>query len=260
MKKGLIPLALIFCAVMAVSCSGARKSVYFDNIGDTTLTNIQNIDLEPVIQKNDILSITVSSLNEKASQMFNTPNIAAAGANAAGGISASTGYLVSQDGNIQFPMLGNIQAAGITKKQLKDNITKELLDRKLLIDPIVNIRFLNFRVTVLGEVARPTVITVANEKISILEAIGLAGDLTIFAQRDKVLLIREEAGEKIIKRLNLNTNEIFASPYYYLKSNDIIYAEPNKAKLYTANATRQNLPLILSALSIITIVITRVFF
>ena len=149
-------------------------------------------------------------------------------------------------------------AAGLTKQRLKEEITQMLVNSKLLIDPIVTVRYLNYRVTVLGEVARPTVVAVPNEKISILEAIGLAGDLTIYAKRDNVLLIREEKGSKVIKRINLNTSEIFTSPYYYLKSNDVIYVEPNNAKVASASRSQQLLPIVLSALSFVAIILTRV--
>jgi polysaccharide biosynthesis/export protein len=117
---------------------------------------------------------------------------------------------------------------------------------------------LNYRVTVLGEVARPTVVSVPNERISILEALGIAGDITIYGKKDNVLLIREEKGGKLIKRINLNSSEIFSSPYYYLKSNDIVYVEPNQARIATASRTQQLLPTILSALSFVAIILTRV--
>jgi polysaccharide export outer membrane protein len=125
-----------------------------------------------------------------------------------------------------------------------------------LVDPIVNISFLNYRVTVLGEVGRPTVISVANEKISLLEALGLAGDLTIYARRDNVLLIREENNKKIIRRINLNTDEIFKSPYYYLKTNDVVYVEPNKSKVANTGRAQVLLPVLFSALSLVTIIVS----
>ena len=132
-----------------------------------------------------------------------------------------------------------------------------LTDKKLLVDPIVSVRFQNFRVTVLGEVKNPAVIPVPSEKISLLEAIGLAGDLTVYAKRDNVLVIREENGEKITKRINLNSNELFTSPYYYVKSNDVIYVEPNKAKVASAGRSQTWLPIIFSALSFMTIIADR---
>ena len=164
------------------------------------------------------------------------------------------GYLVGPEGLIKFPVIGNIPAAGLTKKQLEQEITDSLTQRKLLVDPIINVRFLNFRVTVLGEVARPTTLNVLNERISIMEALGLAGDMTIFAKRDNVLLIREDGNNKIIKRLNLNSTSILTSPYYYLKTNDIVYVEPRSAKIASTSRAQQLLPAILSALALIAVV------
>lgn len=253
----------VSCLILFLtSCSSSKKFVYFNAQNDTTFKS-SSIDIQSIIQKNDILSINVSSLNPEATIVFNTPNIQQVANSVSTSTSSTsaqiTGYLVSTEGTIQFPLLGTLKVAGLTKKQLSDTLVKQLVSKKLLVDPIVNIRFLNYRVTVLGEVAKPTVINVSNERISILEALGLAGDLTIFAKRDNILLIREENGEKIIRRMNLNTNEIFTSPYYYLKTNDIVYVEPNNAKIASASNTRQILPIVLSSLSFVAIILTRVF-
>ncbi|MEJ7675679.1 MAG: polysaccharide biosynthesis/export family protein [Chitinophagaceae bacterium] len=163
----------------------------------------------------------------------------------------ATGYLVNIDGFIQLPILGNVKAAGLTKKQLKDNLTNSILEKKLLLDPIVNIRHLNYEVTVIGEVNRPTVITVPSERISLVKALGLAGDLTIYGKRDNVLLIREEEGKKRIRRIDLSSSNFLLSPYYYLKPNDVVYVEPNKAKVASASRTQLLIPTFLSGLSII---------
>ena len=117
----------------------------------------------------------------------------------------------------------------------------------------VEIRFLNFEVTVIGEVAKPTVITVPSEKISLLKAIGLAGDLTIYGKRENVLLIREENGKKITRHIDLNSSNFFNSPYYYLEPNDVVYVQPNKAKVASAGRTQQLLPIILSGLSVVVV-------
>jgi polysaccharide export outer membrane protein len=189
--------------------------------------------------------------------LFNAPNFTTSTtASSSFSVSQTTGYLVDQEGNIQFPVLGAVHAAGLTKKQLTNLITKGLLDRKQLVDPIVNVRFLNYRVTVLGEVARPSVLNIPNEKISLLEAIGLAGDLTIYAKRDNVMVIREVNGKKLIKRLNLNSTELLTSPYYYLQSNDIVYVEPNKARVASSERSQQLLPIVLSALSFVAIIVS----
>ena len=167
------------------------------------------------------------------------------------------GYLVNNDGNIQFPILGTLKAEGLTKEQLKASITKKLVDRQLLTDPIVTIRLMNFRVTVLGEVRNPNVIQVPSEKISLLEAIGLAGDLTIYGKRENVLVIREENGQKVIKRINLNSSELLTSPYYYLKSDDVVYVEPNKSRVASSRSSDW-VPVVISALSFAAIIVDRV--
>jgi polysaccharide export outer membrane protein len=151
-------------------------------------------------------------------------------------------------------VIGNIKVEGLTKTEIKTLITKELVDRKLLIDPVVNIRIINFRITIMGEVRNPTVVSVPSEKISILEALGMAGDLTVYAKRDNILLIREVNGEKIVRRLNLNSKNLLESPYYYLKSNDVIYVEPNAARLSSGERSMQIWPLVLSTVSVLAVV------
>ncbi|MBS1916840.1 MAG: polysaccharide biosynthesis/export family protein [Bacteroidetes bacterium] len=238
---------------------GSSKVAYFNGIDDAVLKTGITAS-EPVIQKNDLLSITVSSDNPEASAIFNTPNQTSYTSSIIVAENAVTisGYLVNSDGDIQFPVLGTVHVAGSTKKQVTNMITQQLLDRKLLIDPIVSIRYLNFKVSVLGEVARPGVINIPNEKVTILEALGLAGDLTIYGKRDNVLLIREkENGDKIIKRINLGSEEILSSPYYYLKSNDVIYVEPNKNKIASVSRTVVLLPVILSGISLLIIAAQR---
>ncbi|MEP7279406.1 MAG: polysaccharide biosynthesis/export family protein [Bacteroidota bacterium] len=243
---------------MAVSCVNTRKTTYFNDIQNGVYKTAFEA-AQPVIHKNDLLSIYVSSLSTEASLLFNAPNLpSTTSASANGNATQNVGYLVNEDGNIDFPVLGKLKAGGLTTKELSDQITDSLSIKKLLIGPLVTIRFLNFRVTVLGEVGKPTVITVPNEKISILEAIGLAGDLTIYGKRDNVLLIREEEGQKIVRRINLNAPTTLTSAFYYLKSNDVIYVEPDKNKVASVSNFRQLLPAIITALSVVIIVADRV--
>lgn len=248
-------LIVIIITNLISSCANSKRAVYFNNQAEGIYSNTGPV-LQQTINPSDILSINVSSLNPEASQIFNTAAISSStsigNTNRSGG-----GYLVEQDGTIQFPVLGKIQVAGLTKSELTEFLRKTLEDKKLLIDPIVSVNFLNFRVTVLGEVSHPMVVTVPNEKISLLEAIGTAGDLTIFARRDNVLLIREEKGKRLLKRINLNSGDIFNSPYYYLKANDIVYAEPNNTKVFANSDTRQLLPVVISVLTLITLVLYR---
>lgn len=249
----------MFLVTVFTSCVNTRKAKYFPDAQSGTIA--ANTPLpESVIQKNDILNIVISSLNPEASAYFNqAPPLATETASTSASLGGMTGYLVSaSDGTIQLPMMGKIKAEGLTKTELQSFIEKTILDRKLLVDPIVTIRFMNFRVTVLGEVNRPSVINVPNEKISLLEALGLAGDVTIYGKKDNVMVIREENNKKTITRLNLNSNEIFTSPYYFLRSNDIVYVEPNKARVAAAGRSNQWLPIIFSGLSLAAIVADRV--
>jgi polysaccharide biosynthesis/export protein len=240
--------------IFSTSCVNQKKALYFAGQNDGSFNNTAVPKL--VIQSNDLLSISVSSLNPEASAIFNQPNNS--GSSTTATTTTASGYLVDGEGNVQFPFLGSIKAAGLTKDELKQKITRDLIEKKLLVDPIIVVRFLNFKVTVLGEVAHPTVITVPSEKISLLEAIGLAGDLTIYAQRDNVMVIREEDGKKVTKRLNLNSTELFNSPYYYLKTNDVVYVEPSKRKVATTSSWQLWVPIVISALSLGIIVVDRI--
>lgn len=248
------PLTVIIVFFLAVSCTNPKSVTYFANQGDADLA-ITHIAPAGMVQKNDLLNIAVTSQSTLGTNTFNTANLA--GNNNDRNAIPTNGYLVDHDGNIKLPYLGKMHVEGKTARELEESITNAILEKKLMIDPIVTVRHLNFKVTVLGEVGKPLVINVPNERISILEAIGMAGDLTIYAKRDNVLLIREEQGKKITRRLNLNSNSILQSPYYYLKTNDVIYVEPNQAKIASASKSRQVLPVIFGALSFTAVIIDR---
>jgi polysaccharide biosynthesis/export protein len=258
MLRNVYSYFVVLLLILVTSCTNTRKSVYFYNVQDTTFLP-RGPEIETPIQPNDILSITVSSLNAEASAMFNpTINYNVRSTTVTGNSNEAGGYLVDPEGYIQFPVLGNIKASGLTKEELRDKITNMILSKKLLVDPLVDIRYLNFEVTVLGEVNHPTVITVPSEKISLLKALGLAGDLTIYGKRENVLLIREENGVKKTRHINLNSSDFFDSPYYYLQPNDVVYVEPDKAKIASASRTQQWIPVFLSSLSVIVIILDRV--
>lgn len=240
----------VIALMLLSSCTPSREMVYFNELEASRISS--NIQVpETIVQPNDILSISVSSLNKAATEIFNIHDGSA-------NTETSNGFLVSSEGNIQFPMLGTIKVAGLTKNQLQDKLEKSLSEQQLLLDPIVLIRFLNFRVTVLGEVTKPSVINIPSEKVSLLEAIGLAGDLGIHARRDNVLIIREEQGQKVFERIDLNSNELFTSPYYYLKSGDVVYVEPNKYKLIASKPTPQWIGYGLTGLSVVIGLITLI--
>lgn len=243
------------------SCVNTKKVLYFQEQKDGEVISGSQIP-KSVIQSNDMLNITVTSLSAKSSELFNVNSVSFANGSNVGSSGYAiqpSGYLVSSEGTIKFPYLGKVQAAGYSEEELEEYLTAGILEKKLLLDPIVTVRHLNFKVTVLGEVGKPTVINVPNEKISVLEAIGIAGDLTIFGKRDNILLIREEDGKKVTKRLNLNSSDFLSSPYYYLQSNDVIYVEPSKAKAASAGRGRHIAPVVFSVLSFAVIVVDRMF-
>jgi polysaccharide export outer membrane protein len=257
MQKLLI--LFVLCTLFFSACTSTQKVTYFNNLGDSTVFQTVSVP-DQVIGANDLLSISVSSINVEAAEIFNLPNQQNVQTTTeTGGTLRPAGYLVGSDGTIRFPMLGNIQAGGLTKKQLQENIRNALATRKLLVDPIVEIRFLNFKVTVLGEVTRPTVITVANEKITLLEALGLAGDITIYGKRNNVLVIRENGNTKVSQRVDLNSTELLRSQYYYLQSNDVVYVQPNKARAASGTRVTQLLPVIISGLTASVLILDRLF-
>jgi polysaccharide export outer membrane protein len=254
-RMGPLPaLLLVLLLLGASSCVDTRKVTYFNNVPNDLVVSSPVPELQ-IIRAGDLLSIQISSPNPEATAPFNNnSNTNINGTNTM----LATGYLVDTDGNIQFPMLGKMRVSGLSKKDLTEMLRAQLEEKKLLLDPVVSIRFLNFRVTVLGEVAHPGVVPVPNEKISILEALGMAGDLTIYGRRDNLLVIREESGQKILKRVDLNDRNLLSSPYFYLRNGDVVYAEPTKARVGQASNARQILPIILSGLSFVAIIADRI--
>ncbi len=249
---------LTVLSIVFASCSTTNKVAYFQNSQDTTYKQMLGT-VEAPLQSNDFIKISISSLSATASAIFNPfPQTDPKTENEKAGATEYVGYLISADGNIEIPNLGKIKAAGLTKTQLKDLITKNILDRKLLVNPIVDIRLLNFEVTVLGEVANPAVITVPSEKISLVKALGMAGDITIYGKKDNVLLIREENGVRKTRHINLNSSDFLNSEYYYLHPNDVVYVEPNKAKVAVSGRSQQVLPLVLTSVSILVFVLDKV--
>lgn len=265
MKNRLV-LILFHCFILLFqACISTKPTTYFNNSTDTTFITKSNSsngsNSDYIIQKNDILSISITSLNQEASAIFNTlNNYVFTSSGSAGSRIQSSGYLVGEDGVIQLPLLGLVKAEGETIVSLKANITAIIKSQHLLLDPIVTIRHTNFEVTVIGEVGHPSVISVPNEQISFLKALGLAGDITIYGRKDNVLLIRENGKTKEIKYVNLNSKNFLNSSYYYLKPNDIIYVEANKNKVASVASGTRLLPVFLSGLSVVILVVDRVLF
>jgi len=241
--------ALVALSIMFSSCGSTRPYVYMQGSFDTAALSKVKIT-DPVIQKGDLISIIVYSDNPEVTKIYNQALIAGAQSGAAGiagsaeasvsqapgGASPTTpGYLVDDNGNIEFQGLGLLHIEGLNRGSLKALLDKKLKDT-LLNNPYYSIRFLNNRFTMLGEVSHPGIFSIPSEHINLMEAIGLAGDMTFYARRDNVLVIREQNGKREFARLDVTKPEVMASPYFYLQQNDIVYVEQNKKK---ANANDQ---------------------
>ncbi|MBI1287890.1 MAG: polysaccharide export protein [Flavobacteriales bacterium] len=239
-RPAVLLLFLFSVLILNESCITRKDISYFQDVSDSLSTQKISKGFEAVIQSGDILSVHVSSLSKEASSFFNVVGETT-------DQQVANTYLVDADGNIEMPLIGLIHVSNLTTQVARDSL-KQHLD-KYLVDPTVNIRIRNFKVTVLGEVAQPGVYTIPNEKITLMEALGLAGDMTIFAKRVNVLLIREDRGQREFVKLDLTSKEFFESDYYYLHSNDIIYVEPGKGKFASADAWYKILPIVFSGLT-----------
>ncbi|MEJ8800538.1 polysaccharide biosynthesis/export family protein [Pontibacter sp. H249] len=256
---------IIICTLLIVSCS-PRNLTYLSDINkeSTSIEQITN-DVDPRIQANDLLEITITSLSPESNVLFNrgviNTSIGGAGNSSSMATAMGEGYLVDKEGNIMFPVLGKVKLSGLTKREATETLTKKLSSYAR--DPIVHIKFQNFKITVIGEVNSPSTFKVPSEKINIFEALGLAGDMTEFGKRENVLLMREQNGQRITTRINLNSKEVLNSPYFYLQQNDIIYVEPDKVKAVQVSSGRRNLQfglsITLAVFSIATFLMTRVF-
>lgn len=241
---------LVFTCLVALLCScSAKKITYFQDI-DANQNQVIDVNYEAVIKKDDLLGIVVSSTDPSATLPFNLPTVAfQSGSDKLSSGQSLQGYLVDPNGNIDFPVIGNIHVEGLSRQQLVDTLKTKL--NAYLNDPIVTVKYLNYKITVLGEVSKPGSFTIPNERVTILEALGLSGDMTVYGRRHNVLVIREENGKQKHYRVNMNSKELFSSPVYYLQQNDVVYVEPNRAKAAGGDYSTF-MPLFLSVASLFT--------
>lgn len=223
----IIPILLV--VLIFTSCKSKKQMIYFQNVNNNEKINNEAFNKAQLLKPNDLISVTVLAFDMDAVAIFNGQGLAGEGTT--GGVKT---YLIGSDGNIEFPLLGKVKMAGITRNEATNLLRSKISE--YVKDPIVNLELKNFRVTVLGEVARPGVYKVDNERITLLEALGLAGDMTIFGERKNVLVVRETDGKKSYNRIDLTTDEVFKSPVYYLSQNDVVYVEPNKTKINESSA------------------------
>ena len=251
-------LICMISSCMLAGCRSQKEITYFQDANGTGVDSLGtplgtgNLGVyEPQIRHNDILKIYITSINKEASSFFNplmNPDSKVDEAKA-------YGYLVDAKGAIELPVVGQVMVEGLTISQIRDTLRKKL--SKYLEKPSVRVIFENFKVSVLGEVAHPGVYAVTNERLTIPEALGLAGDLTIYAQRNNLLVIREENGKRQYGRVDLTRRDVFDSPYYFLHPNDVVYVEPGRGKTALSDNFYRVVPIVLSTLTLISVLIIR---
>ncbi len=245
-------LIIGLCTLMLTGCNSHKKVAYLQDSNFISNIHITSPVHDVRIMPKDMLTITVSTTDPEAANLFNLTVQSPYNASRSGSLTTQPvlqQYLVSNEGFIEFPVLGHLQVSGLTKSELEEFISDKL--KAYLQDPIVTVRMSGYKISVLGEVAHPGIFTVNYEKINVFEALALAGDLTIWGMRDNVKLIRENSnGQSEVISLNLNKTDIVTNPYYYLQQNDILYVTPNKSKAKNSDIG-QSTPLWFSATSIL---------
>ncbi len=262
---------IIFLLFLGLSaCSANRNLIYLNDLRGSAEYKTQIVNKPALrIQPTDLLSIIVSSQNPESSILFNngvlpttggnSPTEATSVNNAVINKREAEGYLVDNEGFVNFSVLGRVKLAGLTREEAIQKMTADI--RKYIKNPIVDIRLLNFKVTVLGEVTKPASFDVMRESINVLEALGLAGDMTAFGKRENVLIIREKDGVRTATRVNLSDKAVLDSPYFYLQQNDVVYVEPdNRTKLAQTDPANRYIPIwagVISTLAFAIVSLTR---
>ncbi len=242
-------LLLVLIAIVVTSCVSSSKITYMQDIYSAKKEGQAKTNYEPKLQADDLLSIIVSAENPENALPFNLPTIQS-NYNTDGTVaqSAIKTYLINTHGEIDFPVLGKIKLAGLTHTEAHDKLVALVSD--YIKNPGVNLILLNFKVSVLGEVNRPGSIPVRGERITLLEALSIAGDLTIYGKRNNILVIREQNGEKTYQSIDITKSSFIHSPFYYLSQNDVVVVSPNKTKI-NASAVGPNTSIIISSISLL---------
>lgn len=234
--------AMVLLSLVLVSCGSPKDVVYLQDVEPIKQQAIDQV-YEIKIHNDDLLSIMINSKDPELAVPFNMPMVTyqlGTSGGAATGQQRVLGYLVDAKGEIDFPILGKLKVAGLTRMQITNLIKDQLISKNLIKDPIVTVQFLNFKISVMGEVARPGSFPINSDRITLLEALSMAGDLTIYGRRDRVAVIRESEGKRTVLFHDLRSSDIFKSPCYYLQQNDIVYVEPNKAKAGQSEINQNN--------------------
>lgn len=259
MFKKYVAYLVVCMAVFFTACTSTKKIIYLQDVVPLKQQEIEQ-KYEVIIHGDDLLAIMVNSRDPELALPFNMPMVSYQLGSNIGGQQRVLGYLVDTNGNIDFPILGEIHVEGLTRMQLTELIKNKLIEGDLIKDPIVTVQFLNFKISVMGEVGRPGSFTISGDRITLLEALSMAGDLTIYGRRDRVGVIRENNGKRTILFHDLRSADIFNSPCYYLQQNDIVYVEPNKAKSGQSSINQNNsIGVWVSVISLLTTIAVLIF-
>ncbi|MBL7717513.1 MAG: polysaccharide export protein [Flavipsychrobacter sp.] len=259
----------MFTVLFLGGCSTNKRVAYFKDVSESydspqMLARVQASELK--IQPDDILQVTIQSIDPELNNIMGA-NSSTELARTSGGAAVPTapsdnipGFRVDKQGDIELPLAGKLHVAGLNTTEVKELVKQKAI--KYYKDPVVNVRLANFKVTVLGEVLRPGTYSVANENITLLDAIGMAGDLTIYGKRENVLLIRKENGGQLSYiRFDMNSSNTFKSPYFILHQGDVIYIEPNKSKVASTDVAKlRSYSLIATGISLLIVILSRVNF
>ena len=226
-------------AFLLAGCDATEKITYFQNVSPNKQQTIRQLP-DITIGKDDLLAIIINSKDPELALPFNMPLTTFQIGSQTVPQHRLLGYLVNSDGDIDFPILGQIHVMGLTRKELTSLIKEKLIAERLINDPVVTVQFLNFKVSVIGEVSRPGMFTISSDRITLLEALAMAGDLTIYGKRDRVAVTREENGKRTTVYHDLRSANLFNSPYYYLQQNDVVYVEPNRARSGQSQINQNN--------------------
>lgn len=258
-------LLILVASLSLFSCNASKKIKYFQDIPDSgQIKRIESaVYSAPQIKVDDILTIVIQTIDPNATASLNLGNVSSSIAGVPLGTTVNpvqavtAGYLVDKEGNVDIATLGKVKVAGLTTFEAKNAILQ--IATKYFKNVSVSVRFANFKINVTGEVNRPSTYVIPNEKVSVLDALALAGDMTIFGKRENVLLIREnEDGSRTAVKMNLKKSDIMSSPYFYLKQNDIVYVEPRSAKAAATDASQARYyTLVGSLLSVLIVLFTR---
>ncbi len=257
-------LSSVLCLLLILSsCGSYKKMGYLKNVETLTPEQLSTVKENTArIKPGDLLTIYVNAIDPMGVISFNLPIMPMQTDGSV--VTTSTlgiqSYIVDTNGDIEFPVLGKLHIRGKTRNEVEEMIKSQIYPKHVTQEPIVTVRYVNYRVSVMGEVNRPGVYTFPTENVNIMEALAMAGDLTIFGKRDNILLIREDVdGSKQYVRLNLQDKNLALSPYFYMQQNDILYIEPNKARGNSASiGATENLTIsiVSTLISVVTLLVT----